>query len=274
MSMSSLNCPNTPHPNIKVTPAEQQRQCWTLPPPDRSISAKALGDENPPAFINFGRRASTTGSTVQHRLLGSYLHPARRQSQEGQPPLAIRLMRDSERRELDRTDVFSPKNSTRRPLTDIANSPIRPSNSQNLLDGPSSPFVKCLLSNTPAKLPAKISVLSPGAYNYENPPKLRRLSIQGDSIEEFRLRQSGDGQSIEKQDPHAPVEKLTRPLPNVQGEIEFEVISSPVSPLRDRDLMLIPEEAEEESMGPLSSPIRHVEVEDPFTSNKRQKLAN
>ncbi|KAK9767454.1 hypothetical protein K7432_002762 [Basidiobolus ranarum] len=265
-------------------PSEEKRQCWTLPPPDRSITVNQGFDK---ASTSSSHLAPGLNSPIRRRMsvnLAQSLFSANRVKDtktgllgaESQTPLAIRLMRDSERRELERTDVFSQKNQIRQPLVDIAVSPIRLNNSHNSLDEPTSPFIKCLLSNTPAKLPTKISVMSPATYGYNNPPKLRRLSIQGDVIE-LKPRQPQEGHSIERQDPHAPVEKLSRPLPNIQGEVEFEVISSPVSPLRDRDLLFISEEAEEECTvnceAPSSSPIRSVDVDDPFTTNKRQKVS-
>ncbi|KAK9763320.1 hypothetical protein K7432_010120 [Basidiobolus ranarum] len=302
MSMSTMTCPFTPHSkksDQKAIPLELQRQCWTLPPPDRSFSGKVLDQDMTIASTTLSRRASTTGYPVKHKQLTnlsqiplsgaphkaftSFLKPnPLLEESEGGTPLATRLMRDSECRELERTDVFSPKDSARKPPVGITTTPVRMGDLRNPLVDPTSPFVQCLLSNTPAKLPTKISVASSSTYDYNNPPKLRRLSIQGDSIEDFKQRQTHDGYVTERQDHHAPIEKLSRPLPNIQGEVEFEVISSPVSPLRDHDLLFIPEEPEDECLTGhnseslfTSSPIRHTDGEDPFmTNNKRRKLSN
>ncbi|ORX95028.1 hypothetical protein K493DRAFT_315228 [Basidiobolus meristosporus CBS 931.73] len=301
MSTSTISCPLTPRSKDsrkKSTPSEMQSPYWTIPPPDWSNSGRAHDQKFPvipntrkrrPSTINLSSKKRESANPMpslpvrvprENRVVVNFINvnPLLEET-DGETPLATRLQRDSECRELERTDVFSPKDRTTA-AADIATTPIRTRSLPGSLGESTSPFVKCLLSNTPAKLPSKISVASPGGYDYNNPPKLRRLSVQGDSAEDFKRRLSYDD-NTEKWDPHMPTEKVCRPLPNIQGEVEFEVISSPVSPLRDHDLMFIPEEPEVESSGDqhaqllTSSPIHDIHCEDPFmVSSKRRRLSN
>ncbi|KAK9721281.1 hypothetical protein K7432_003545 [Basidiobolus ranarum] len=322
MSTFTMTRPLTPsskHPDLKALSPKHHRQCWTLPPPDRSISANGLDSsltlsptnqryerkaQTPGIRSSLSNRASPSGSPTKTDLQlnantqNLFLDPNVRkgpsvlfspgslaQRLEAQPPLATRLLRDSERRELEKIDVFSPKPRVRQPLIEVSSTtPIRLTSSAahvkpgESLGVPSSPFVKCLLSNTPARLPSKISVQSP-AFGFNNPPKLRRLSIQGESIEDIQAKPE-DNQILAKQDPEAPNEKATRPLPDVRGKVEFEVGSSPLSPLRGHEFgMGLPEGQDvfpSEEMADLlsSSPVRELEEEDPFMScSKRRKIS-
>ncbi|ORX91167.1 hypothetical protein K493DRAFT_317459 [Basidiobolus meristosporus CBS 931.73] len=316
MSTFAMSRPLTPssrHPDLKALSPKHHRQCWTLPPPDRSISANGLDSsltlsptnqryerkaQTPGIRPSLSNRASSPHSPTKADLKlnpnsqNLYLDPNVRkgpsvlfspgslaQRLEAQPPLATRLMRDSERRELEKIDVFSPKPRDRRPLIEVTSTtPVRFNNGAALKPEeksgvPSSPFVKCLLSNTPIKLPTKIAVESP-AFGFNNPPKLRRLSITADSTQD--AKQASEGKPSMNQDAcEAPVEKSTRPLPNVHGKVEFEVASSPISPLRYHE---IPEQGDNqhEEMSNLlsSSPVRDIEEEDPFMScSKRRKIS-
>ncbi|KAK9670803.1 hypothetical protein K7432_017441 [Basidiobolus ranarum] len=192
---------------------------------------------------------------------------------ELQPPLAARLMRDSERRELEKIDVFSPKPYIRQSLKTTSTTPIRSRNNATrttMSIAPTSPFVKCLLSNTPAKLLSKSSHQS-ADLSFNHPPKIKRLSMQGELDRERKKGTLQNDQILPAVDPMTLSEKVKRPLP-------VELDSSPISSTHDLNTN-IPSDCKPTQLGGLqdllsSSPVRDAD-EDPFmTSSKRRKLSD